>query len=96
MSLCHLFYFYRGQIYKVEKIDALKLPALYHLVDLLNDKVDGAYYAEQLKPAPNPKKSDYWQIEKVIKTKVENGQKLSFVKFLFYPGFLNKNCYYLL
>lgn len=52
----------------------------------MKDKVDGAYYAQQLKLAPNPTDSEYWQVEKVIKTKTEKKTKWLFVKFLYYPG----------
>lgn len=55
-------------------------------MDLLKDNVDGAFYAQQLKSAPNPTNGDYWQVEKILKTKIEKKQKFYFVKFLFYPG----------
>lgn len=78
--------FYRGQIFQIKSIDNLVNPPLFSLIDLMKDEVDGWYYKEQLKLAPDPTDGDYWQIEKVLKTKVVNGEKLSFVKFLFYPG----------
>lgn len=78
--------FQRGQIFEISKIDASRSPPLYSLIDLMKDKVDGVFYSQQLKRAPDPTNSDYWQIEKVLKTKREKNQKWYYVKFLFYPG----------
>lgn len=76
----------RGQIFQIRKIDASVNPPLYYLKDLMNDNLDGAYYIEQLKLSPDPTESDYWQIEKVLKTKTVKKEKWYYVKFLFYPG----------
>lgn len=61
-------------------------PPLFYLVDLMKDQVKGSYYEQQLKSAPNPTEDDYWDIEKVLKTKTEKGKKYFYVKFRFYPG----------
>jgi len=66
-------------------------PPLFQLVDLLDDPVKGSYYEKQLKIAPSPKDSNYWTIEKIIKTRRRNGKMEQLVKFQWYPGisFLN-------
>lgn len=61
-------------------------PPLYELRDLLDDKVPGRYYKEQLHIAPNPNDKDYWQVEKVLKTRKRKGLTENLVKFLYYPG----------
>jgi len=64
-------------------------PKLYTLIDLMNDKVPGYYYAEQLTKTEEPKDSDFRLVEKILKTKTINGVKYFFVKFLFYPPKFN-------
>ena len=61
-------------------------PTLYKLVDLMKDPVQGNYYQQQLRIAPNPNDNDYWTIEKVLKKRTINGKREQLVKFLFYPG----------
>jgi hypothetical protein len=46
--------FQRGQIFKIDSVDATKDPPLFTLRDLMNEKVRGNYYAAQLKEAPTP------------------------------------------
>lgn len=46
--------FYRGQIYQIFKVDALRLPVMFQLKDLLGDVLKGRYYKEQLRKAPTP------------------------------------------
>lgn len=65
-------------------------PTLFKLVDLMKDPVKGNFYREQLKPAEDPSKNDYWTIEKVIKKRKRNGKEEQLVKFLWYPGLLIK------
>jgi len=64
-------------------------PALYQLKDLLNDTIPGLYYASQLTKTSAPKDTDFKLVEKVLKTKVINGEKFYFVKFLFYGDKFN-------
>jgi len=78
-------FFQRGQIFQIKSIDSLVNPPLYKLIDLLKDDVRGQYYESQLKPAQNPEDTDYWKIEKVLKTRKKNGKTEHFVKFLHYP-----------
>lgn len=61
-------------------------PPLYYLEDLMKDPVEGSFYKQQLKSAPDPTDSEYWDVEKVIKTRTQNGLKQSLVKFRYYPG----------
>jgi len=79
-------YFYRGQIFQIKSVDSLVTPPLFQLVDLLKDPVKGSYYEKQLKIAPNPSDSNYWTIEKVLRTRKRNGKIEQLVKFQWYPG----------
>lgn len=57
----------------------------------MNDDVKGKFYKEQLTKAPKPDyKKNFFEIEKVIKTKVINKKKYLFVKFLYYPSKFNE------
>ena len=67
-------------------MDALREPTLFELEDLKGDSKPGVYYKEQLKLAPDPKDNDYWEVEKILKTKKVKGKTLHFCKFLYYPG----------
>jgi len=49
-------FYYRGQIYQIARVDALRRPVMYKLKDLLGDSINGRYYKEQLKKAPTPGK----------------------------------------
>ncbi len=56
----------------------------------MNDKVSGKYYRQQLTKAPNPEyKNHFFEIEKVLKTKIVKKKKYLFVKFLYYPNKFN-------
>jgi hypothetical protein len=46
--------FYRGQIYQIHKVDALRQPVMFQLKDLMGDIIKGRYYKEQLRKAPTP------------------------------------------
>ena len=69
------------------KIDSFRQPTLFSLEDLLGDQKKGLYYQQQLKLAPDPKDSNYWEVEKIIKTRKIKGKTQHLVKFLYYPGF---------
>lgn len=67
-------------------MDAFVNPPMYQLSDLLDDKIPGNYYQEQLKLSPNPTEKDYWTVEKVLRTRKQKGKVEYLVKFLYYPG----------
>ena len=48
------FLFYRGQIYQIYKVDALRTPVMYILKDLMGDVIKGRFYKELLRKAPTP------------------------------------------
>jgi len=61
------------------------VPPLYELVDLMNDKVPGFFYKEQLTLAKKPDyQKDYFLVEKILKQKTVKGEKFYFVKYLYY------------
>jgi hypothetical protein len=75
----------------VDKVDSSVSPPLYYLKDLMKDKLNGAYYKEQLfkTSAPNYQKN-FFEVEKVIATKKYNGKKFYLVKFLYYGSKFNQ------
>lgn len=80
-------FFQRGQIFKIVQVDNFRFPTLYRVEDLLGEGVEGNFYREQLRISPyDPSDNDYWVVEKVVKTRVRQGKKEYFVKFLHYPG----------
>ena len=64
-------------------------PPLYRLEDLMHHSVPGFFYAEQLTVTQAPKDSDFFLVERVLKTKTVKKKKYYFCKFQFYPGFMN-------
>lgn len=56
----------------------------------MNDDVQGKFYKEQLTKAPKPDyKKNFFEIEKILSTKVINKKKYFYVKFLYYPSKFN-------
>jgi hypothetical protein len=75
----------------VKSVNASVKPVLFSLVDLLKDPVDGFFYREQLTLAPTPNyKTDFFAVEKVIKTVIRNKKKFYLVKYLYYPSKFNQ------
>ncbi len=73
------------------KIDASINPPLFSLIDLMKDPVPGHFYQEQLTVAPSPNyKKDFFEVEKVIDTKIIKKKKFYLVKFLYYPSKFNQ------
>lgn len=81
----------RGQIFQINEVRAQETPPLYKLVDLLKDSVKGFYYKEELIKAPNPNyNNDFFEVEKILKTKIIKGEKFVLVKYLYYPSKFNQ------
>lgn len=69
---------------------SLPIP-IYTLVDLLKDKVSGFFYKEQLTKCPAPNyKTNFFEVEKVLKTKTINKKKYFLCKFLYYSNKFNQ------
>jgi hypothetical protein len=53
-----------GQIYIVDRVDARydDQPVLYHLRDLMDDKIPGSYYREQLVKTEKPDFNNFFTI----------------------------------
>ena len=58
-------------------------------MDLHDDEIPGYFYKEQLTKA-NPPGNGTFRIEKVLKSKIENGVEKSYVKYLHYPNKFNQ------
>lgn len=57
----------------------------------MGDKLNGKYYKEQLTKAPSPDfKKQFFEVEKILKTKYINKKKYFLVKFLYYPNKFNQ------
>ena len=69
-------------------------PPLFKLKDLLGDDVDGFFYKEQLVVTEKPNDSDYFFVEKILKTKTIKKEKYYFCRFLYYPGRLWSEIFY--
>jgi hypothetical protein len=64
-------------------------PVTYCLSDMDSEPIKGRFYNEELQLAKKPTENDYFQIEKVIKTRKVKGKKQYFVKWLGYPPKFN-------
>ncbi len=56
----------------------------------MDDPIPGNYYKEQLLLTKPPEAGRYFRIESIVKSKVENGELLHYVKYLHYPRKFNK------
>lgn len=74
----------------MRKIDASIDPPLYILEDLHQALKKGLYYKEQLfkTKAPNYLR-DFFEVEKILRTKTVKGKKFFFVKYLYYSNKFN-------
>lgn len=73
-------------MYIVKRIEALKEPALYYLIDLKGDEVEGSWPESVLKEI-KPPIDKFIIIESITDLKkTRNGKKLYKVKFLHYPA----------
>ena len=43
------------------------------------------YLFQNLTLAPEPSNGTFFEVQKILKTKVVDGERFSFVKFLYYP-----------
>lgn len=60
------------------------------MVDTNGDPMQGSYYSQQLRKAPNPyDKKHFHDVEKVLQTKKVNGKLFHYVKYLHYPDKFN-------
>lgn len=59
-------------------------------MDLMNDKVPGHYYREQLTKSLPPDQHEYFLIEKVLGQKKIKGKQHVLVKYLYYPDKFNR------
>lgn len=73
------------ELFKVKEVKT-SVPVSYVLVDTADDPIVGTFYDQELKKTKIP---DYARIEKVIKKKVENGQKMIRVKWKGYDNKFN-------
>ncbi len=67
------------------------MPALYSLEDLMNDKVPGHFYKEELTLAPTVNyNKHFFEVEEVLKKKKIKKKLHFFVKYLYYPKKFNQ------
>ncbi len=78
------------QVYKIIRVDAGKSPTLYKLADILDGKVPGYYYKEQLVRTEAPKPENFFRIQDILKTEWRGNIKYHLVKYLHYPDKFNK------
>jgi hypothetical protein len=64
-------------------------PEIYCLRDLLDDKVHGTYYKEQLHKTDPPAETAFFKVEKVLHSRRRGGKKQYYVKYLHYPNKFN-------
>jgi len=63
---------------------------LYELVDLQKTPVAGKFYYKQLLKSPPPAETEYFFIEKILKSRKVKGKTQYLVKYLYYPQKFNK------
>lgn len=80
----------RGQLFRIQRVDAGKKPILYVLEDLLGEKVKGYFYISQLVQSPEPKQGQFFKVQQILKKRKVNGKQEYLVKFLHYPNKFNE------
>ncbi len=73
------------QLYIVSRVDAGKSPPLYQIKDLKGKIKRGFFYREQLLEGQEPKKGQFFRVEKILKKKKTKKTTLYFVKYMNYP-----------
>ncbi len=77
------------QIFEVERVDAGKIPPLYYLMDLQQEKLKKSFYREQLHKTEGPMPGKTFKVERIVKERTVNGRKEVLVKYLHYPDKFN-------
>ena len=63
-------------------------PPVYKIADYHGDELEGTFYEPELQKVIKTD-SDYYRVERVIKSRMRNKQKEHFVKWLGYPDSFN-------
>lgn len=63
---------------------------MYKLEDLLGCEVLGQFYAANLHVAPKKALSEFFEVEKILRTKTIGNEKFCLVKYQFYPQKFNQ------
>ena len=71
------------EIFTIIKVISRK-PPVYKIKDYEGKEIEGVFYSKELQKVRKSKDS-YWQIEKVLKTRVKNGKTEHFVKWAHHP-----------
>jgi len=85
-----IIFFQRGQLFRISKVFSASLPVMYKLEDLLGSEVLGQYYTANLHVAPKKSLSEFFEVEKILKTKTVDKEKFCLVKYQFYPQKFNQ------
>ncbi len=72
------------------RVDAGKDPVMYKLKDIMDAEIPGNYYRTQLTKASPPQNEEFFRVEKIVKSKWEDGKELILVKYLHYPPKFNR------
>ena len=63
---------------------------MYKLVDLMGSEVLGQFYSANLHLAPTKALSEFFEVEKILKTKTVENEKFVLVKYQWYPKKFNQ------
>jgi hypothetical protein len=77
---------FSDEIFTIKRIK-LSDPIIYFIEDLDKHEILGSFYKEELTKVKKGEE-DYWEIEKVIKSRIKNGKREYFIKF---RGYDNKH-----
>ena len=77
-------------MFRISNISSSILPVLYKLEDLLGSPILGQFYSANLHMAPKKALSEFFEVEKILKTKTVDKEKFVLVKYQFYPPKFNQ------
>ena len=77
------------EIFKITRISSTRPPAVYYLEDLAGEEIDGFFYTEELCRVRKNLTTNFFEIDKILKTRGKGLSKEYFVKWKGYGDKLN-------
>ena len=76
-------------IFKITRISSTRPPVVYYLEDLAGEEIDGFFYTEELCRVRKNLTTDFFEIDKIFKTRGKGSSKEYFVKWKGYGDKFN-------
>ena len=82
---------YTEEVFVISKRSVRDGIPVFHVKDLQGEIIKGSFYGDQLQKIVKPKKGDYYEVEKILKSRTKpNGEKQYLLKFRNYSNKFNE------